>query len=69
LDLKNKENHVALLEREIIFNKQLRGALQSIKKASDELDKAEQLAGKNEFCNALRSLEGRSPYILSRKYI
>ncbi|PQE26085.1 is centromere binding at prophase protein [Rutstroemia sp. NJR-2017a BBW] len=69
LDLKNKETHVALLEKEIIFNRQLRVALQCIKRASDELDKAEQLAGNNELCNAIRSLQGRSPSIICREML
>jgi len=56
--LQDKELHVNLLEKEIVFNAQLVEALQSIKRANDAMDRTVELGGEDKIADALKSLEG-----------
>ncbi|KAF7921012.1 hypothetical protein BELL_0216g00150 [Botrytis elliptica] len=56
-DVRNHENHVELLVKEIEFNAHLLECAQSIKRANDSLDKAVEQADRQEIHEALKSLD------------
>ncbi|KAF7923767.1 uncharacterized protein EAE98_007585 [Botrytis deweyae] len=56
-DVRNHENHVELLVKEIEFNAHLLECAQSIKRANDSLDKVVEQADRQEIHEALKSLD------------